>query len=242
MRVFAMMSDSDIEPFTSGQDDDECLPQPEDPSTESDSDGNSSSSSSPPTATPGVMSIKRFFTKRPLDRSKTSRDGSYDAKKQRNQETGRPQKRHTLAISSRSKRGVDFSPAGGSTSTPRRVQSGASRSTPRRVQSGGTSNSHLSTTDDETSVAPPLPTTPTSSLAVSSLETDQSVKSALKEITSLLNNVVERVERVESELKRNTSLSSSSESSPSHHSKKLYMPTIVRVSSVLQLCLLLCCA
>ena len=145
------------------------------------------------------MSVKRFFTKRPLDRSKTSRDnGSYDAKKQRNQETGRPQKRHTLAISSRSKRGIDFSPAGGSTSTP------------RRVQSGGTSNSHLSTTDDETSVAPPLPTTPTSSLAVSSLETDQSVKSALKEITSLLNNVVERVERVESE-KRNTSLSSSSE-------------------------------
>ena len=237
--MFAMMSDSDIEPFTSGQDDDECLPQPEDPSTESDSDGNSSSSSSPPTATPGVMSVKRFFTKRPLDRSKTSREGSYDAKKQRNQETGRPQKRHTLAISSRSKRGVDFSPAGGSTSTPRRVQSGASRSTPRRVQSGGTSNSHLSTTDDETSVAPPLPTTPTSSLAVSSLETDQSVKSALKEITSLLNNVVERVERVESELKRNTSLSSSSESSPSHHSKKLYVPTIVRVSSVLQL---LCCA
>ena len=35
-----MMSDSDIEPFTSGQDDDECLPRPEDPSTESDSDGN----------------------------------------------------------------------------------------------------------------------------------------------------------------------------------------------------------
>ena len=38
MRVFAMMSDSDIEPFTSGQDDDECLPRPEDPSTESDSE------------------------------------------------------------------------------------------------------------------------------------------------------------------------------------------------------------
>ena len=71
------------------------------------------------------------------------------------------------------------------------------------------------------------------SLTVSSLETDQSVKSALKEITSLLNNVVERVERVESELKRNTSILSSSESSPSHRSKKQYVPTIVRVSSVL---------
>ena len=72
MCVFAVslnMSDSDIEPFASGQDDDECLPRPEVPSTESDSNGNSSTS--PPSTSPGVMRVKNFFTKPALDRSKT---------------------------------------------------------------------------------------------------------------------------------------------------------------------------
>ena len=98
-----------------------------------------------------------------------------------------------------------------------------------RAESGASRNAHLSSTDDENSSVLPLstPLAPTSAVA---MDSDDGVKSALKEITSLLNTVVKRVERVESELKRNTSISSSCDSSPSHGSKKQYVPTVVRVS------------
>ena len=62
--------------------------------------------------------------------------------------------------------------------------------------------------------------------------TDPEVKSALKEITSILNTVVKRVERVENELKRVSSASSSSESSSPKH-KKVFVPLVVRVSVVM---------
>lgn len=66
--------------------------------------------------------------------------------------------------------------------------------------------------------------------STSSSQDDPSVKSALKEITSLLNTVVKRVERVETELKKQSSVSSSSDSTP--RSKKIvavHVPLIVRV-------------
>ena len=66
------------------------------------------------------------------------------------------------------------------------------------VESGSTPNRI-----GDNSVAPVnSPTDKTPLTAKSSVEADQSVKSALKEITSLLNTVVKRVERVESELKK----------------------------------------
>lgn len=55
------------------------------------------------------------------------------------------------------------------------------------------------------------------------------VKSALKQITSLLNTVVQRVERVENELKRVSSVSSSSDTTPSRR-KRVCVPLVVRVS------------
>ena len=58
--------------------------------------------------------------------------------------------------------------------------------------------------------------TSSASKTVSRCDDDQCVKSALKEITSLLNTVVKRVERVENELKKQcASVSSSSDSTPS---------------------------
>ena len=101
--MFAMMSDSDITPFVS-EDENEYSPGPGGSSAGSDSDDNSSS----PTTNPGVMSVRNFFSKRPLDTNKTSQgNGSCDVnKKRRSQETRRPQKRHALVISSRSKRTV----------------------------------------------------------------------------------------------------------------------------------------
>ena len=95
--MFAMMSDSDITPFVS-EDENEYSPGPGGSSAGSDSDDNSSS----PTTNPGVMSVRNFFSKRPLDTNKTSQgNGSCDVnKKRRSQETRRPQKRHALVISS----------------------------------------------------------------------------------------------------------------------------------------------
>ena len=61
-----------------------------------------------------------------------------------------------------------------------------------------------------------------------SQDDDPSVKSALKEITSLLNTVVKRVERVETELKKQSSVSSSSDSNPPLK-KIIAVPLIVRV-------------
>ena len=60
---------------------------------------------------------------------------------------------------------------------------------------------------------------------------DPEVKSALREITSLLNTVVKRVEKVENELKQQRSLasSSSSDSTPSSKCKKADIPLIIRV-------------
>lgn len=62
---------------------------------------------------------------------------------------------------------------------------------------------------------------------------DPEVKSALREITSLLNTVVKRVEKVENELKQQRSLSSSSsgDSTPSSKCKKADIPLIIRVCS-----------
>ena len=109
--MFSMMSDSDITPFVS-EDENEYSPRPGGSSAGSDSDDNSSS----PTTNPGVMSVRNFFSKRPLDTNKTSQvNGSCDVNKKRcSQETRRPQKRHALVISSRSKRtrSIDISPAG----------------------------------------------------------------------------------------------------------------------------------
>lgn len=220
------LSDSDIEPFIPDQDENELHPQAEfeGSSTGSDSD----ETSSPPSTSPAVvMSASRFFSKRPLDISKSSRDSS--SKKRRSQETVKPQKRHALVhVSSRNKRGTGTDSYVGSCSTP------------RRPISGGAGPPHFSSTDDEScaaatpSVAPTC--TPTNA---SSVDSDPSVKLALKEITSLLNTVVKRVERVESELKKSTATTSSSESSPSHSSKKQYVPTVVRVSSVHSLCMIL---
>lgn len=62
---------------------------------------------------------------------------------------------------------------------------------------------------------------------------DPEVKSALREITSLLNTVVKRVEKVENELKQQRSLSSSSSGdfTPSSKCKKADIPLIIRVCS-----------
>lgn len=57
------------------------------------------------------------------------------------------------------------------------------------------------------------------------------VSSALKEITSLLNTVVKRMDRMENELKRqSTSVSSSSASEGSKRFKKKSVPLVVKVS------------
>lgn len=58
---------------------------------------------------------------------------------------------------------------------------------------------------------------------------DPEVKSALREITSLLNTVVKRVEKVENE--RSLSSSSSGDSTPSSKCKKADIPLIIRVCS-----------
>ena len=68
-------------------------------------------------------------------------------------------------------------------------------------------------------------------VAVANQAEDPCVKSALQEITSLLNRVVERVERVENELKKCSSLTPSSSDSSTPSSKRaIAVPLIVRVS------------
>ena len=65
--------------------------------------------------------------------------------------------------------------------------------------------------------------------SVQTTGTDPYVKSALQEITSILNAVVQRVERVETELKKGAiTPSSSSDSTPSR--QKIRIPLVVRVS------------
>ena len=106
-------------------------------------------------------------------------------------------------------------------------------STPNRL-SGNSSlrapSPDPSFSDDEN--APPLQesiTTPRSVSGDNNVCTGLEVKSALQEITSLLNTVVKRVERVEDELKRVSSVSSSSDSTPPKN-KKVLVPLVVRVS------------
>ena len=73
---------------------------------------------------------------------------------------------------------------------------------------------------DVENIRPSLQSTPTSpSLNV---ELDTSVKAVIQEITSLLNTVVKRVEKVETELKKQSGVSSSSDLTPSC-SKKVHV-------------------
>lgn len=59
---------------------------------------------------------------------------------------------------------------------------------------------------------------------------DPEVMSALQEITSLLNTVVKRVEKVECELEHQRSTPSSfSDSTPSKHKQKADVPLVIRV-------------
>ena len=89
------------------------------------------------------------------------------------------------------------------------------------------SKGHGSDAGDENVTLPFVePTARTSS--TTDLNTDPGVKSALQEITSLLNTVVKRVERVETELKKQSSVSSSSDSNTP--AKKVHIPLIIRVS------------
>lgn len=82
------------------------------------------------------------------------------------------------------------------------------------------------------STSPTPPQTPT-------LHTQPNVSTALKEITSLLNTVVKRMDRMENELKQHsTSVSSSSASEGNKKSKKSSPPLIVAVSC-LELCVLI---
>ena len=65
------------------------------------------------------------------------------------------------------------------------------------------------------------------------------VKSALQEITSLLNTVVKRVERVENELQRQHSLTPSSSSDSTPGKAKPHVPLVLRVNEVRSLCTLI---
>ena len=65
------------------------------------------------------------------------------------------------------------------------------------------------------------------------------VKSALKEITSLLNAVVKCVERVENELQRQHRLTPSSSSDSTPGRAKPHVPLVLRVNEVISLCTLI---
>ena len=88
--------------------------------------------------------------------------------------------------------------------------------TPRSSQSKGDEN------------ITPREATELNALSNSSQHDDLSVKTALKEITSLLNTVIKHVERVETELKKQSGVSSSSDSTPCSK-KSVAVPLIVRV-------------
>ena len=60
---------------------------------------------------------------------------------------------------------------------------------------------------------------------------EKDVSTALKEITSVLNTLVQRVERVEMEIqKKQTSFSSSADSTPARKKTAAVVPLVVRVS------------
>jgi len=125
-----------------------------------------------------------------------------------------------------------YTPAG----TPRAPSGSCHGSTtgkqrqPRRTLCVGTARSGTSAgngkrpqTNDVERSSPPLP-------SVQQDPGDPEVKSALREITSLLNTVVKRVEKVECELKQQRSTpSSSSDSTPSKHKQKADVPLVIRV-------------
>ena len=55
------------------------------------------------------------------------------------------------------------------------------------------------------------------------------------EVSENIAKVVKRVERVEAELKKQSSVCSSSDSTYSPGSKKLHVPTVMRVSSAMKI-------
>ena len=144
-----------------------------------------------------------------------------------------PQKRIRTYLTKKSKRHALVLVKDLVNNTPNRISSG------RRKESTNSSRGRASPlplscdtspvgrdTDVENS-RPSLQSTPMSpSLNV---ESDTSVKAVLQEITSLLNTVVKRVENVETELKKQSGVSSSSDLTPSC-SKKVHVPLLVRVS------------
>ena len=104
--------------------------------------------------------------------------------------------------------------------TPNRPSSGRSKVTPETLRS--------SQSKGDENVDPRAAAELDTSTKISSSQDDPSVNSALKEITSLLNTVVKRVERIETELKKQSSSSSSTDSTPC--SKTIVaVPRIVRV-------------
>ena len=120
--------------------------------------------------------------------------------------------------------------------TPNRYSSGGSG-----ARASGTANDASPTTSpsqqlssqlprDEFEDNPELPSTQGAN-GIQSEETSSSLTVALSKITSLLNTVVKRVERVEAELKNvNQSSPSSSDSTPSGDKKiHMHVPRVVRV-------------
>lgn len=108
--------------------------------------------------------------------------------------------------------------------TPNRPASGRSRVTHGTLRSSQSKGDENITPREATE----LNTSASSGASSSTPDDDCSVKTALKEITSLLNTVVKRVERVETELKKQSSVSSSSDSTPCSK-KTTAVPLIVRV-------------
>ena len=103
--------------------------------------------------------------------------------------------------------------------TPNRFQSSLPLTPEVQDQHGtGDGDGDSTTSSRSSSPTPPDPILP-------------NVSSALKEITSLLNTVVKRMDRMENELKRqSTSVSSSSASEGSKRFKKKSVPLVVKVS------------
>ena len=125
----------------------------------------------------------------------------------------------------------------------------ALQETPNRYSSGG-SGARSSRTTDDTSLANSQCQQQSSQICsetkkagdqhlqaanplAKNVDSELSVSAALGQITSLLNTVVRRVERVEAELKNQSeqtnSIISTSDSTPSSE-KKVYVPRVVRVS------------
>ena len=183
---------------------------------------------SPPRPTATSLTVRNFFSK--------------SKKRQRRTSTGRNELEQHVSRGDRSsgidrvensqskrRRGQLRKDVHAPSVTPNRPASGHSKATPetsKPSQSKGINENFN-----------PRPAVELNTSA--SQDDDTSVKSALKEITSLLNTVVERVDRVETELKKQSSASSSSDSTP-RTKKIIAVPLIVRVGYIVHAWYVLC--